>query len=96
MSWLQGHMNAQIPPQNDDMHRLNSNSIMRVTDMCMRALLIAVVVMYVVCLQVQHTRMLGACIDLGMPSVNIMGMCREATAELRREELFGHLQNHSL
>lgn len=55
------------------------------------------VLMSVACfVQVQHTRMMGACIDLGMPSVNFMRMCQEATSQLRREEVFGHLQALSL
>lgn len=43
-------------------------------------------------MQVQHMRMMGACIDLGLPSINFMRLCQEAGADLRREELFAHLQ----
>ena len=46
--------------------------------------------------QVQHMRLMGACIDLGLPSVNFMRLCQEAVEDLRREELFGHMQAFSL
>ena len=46
--------------------------------------------------QVQHMRMMGACIDLGLPSVNFMRLCQESVEDLRREDLFGHMQAFSL
>ena len=41
-------------------------------------------------------RMQGSCIDLGLISHNFTRLCQEAWEDLRREELFGHMQAFNL
>ena len=41
-------------------------------------------------------RMLGSAIDLGLVATNFKRLCQEAWEDLRREELFGHMQAFNL